>query len=406
MADVKIICRVEKPGSTYEAYDIATNVEYTHDIPDNRKVEAFKKGYLLQKVTSGKKPYWKMIDPATCTDDIKKANGTKMSVEDLKKLYEGIFDSDDHAGIRKFIANSKKLKPRTLILDEILWKYLIRQGVRGKNIMIMGHQGCGKTMCAHALKAALKRPFHYFNLGATQDPRSTLIGNTHSRDGSTVFIQSRFARAIQQPYSVILLDEVSRAHPEAWNILMTVVDPNQRYLALDESEDCAVIHVAEGVTFIATANVGGEFTSTRVMDAAFEDRWTKFEMPLLNKKQEEQRLLLEYPNLNANIISAIAETCEYTRKEIKKEDPAVGSIISTRMSLEWGGLCFDGFSFREGARMAVYSDFTEEGGADSERAKIKQQIQKWTDMRDVPLADDEDDDDDDGDLFDLSSDDV
>ena len=64
------------------------------------------------------------------------------------------------------------------------------------------------------------------------------------------------------------MDEISRAHPEAWNILMTVLDAGQRYLRLDEHQDAPTIEVAEGVTFVATANIGNEYTATRAMDRA------------------------------------------------------------------------------------------------------------------------------------------
>ena len=47
---------------------------------------------------------------------------------------------------------------------------------------------------------------------------------------------------------------------------MTVLDQGQRYLRLDESTTQETIPVAEGVTFVATANIGNEYTSTRVMD--------------------------------------------------------------------------------------------------------------------------------------------
>ena len=40
-------------------------------------------------------------------------------------------------------------------------------------------------------------------------------------------------------------------HPDAWNILMTVLDGGQRYLRLDEAEGSPIVNVAEGVTFIA-----------------------------------------------------------------------------------------------------------------------------------------------------------
>ena len=46
---------------------------------------------------------------------------------------------------------------------------------------------------------------------------------------------------------------------------MTVLDGGQRYLRLDEAEGSPIVDV-EGVTFIATANIGNEYTSTRVMD--------------------------------------------------------------------------------------------------------------------------------------------
>ena len=49
---------------------------------------------------------------------------------------------------------------------------------------------------------------------------------------------------------------------------MTVLDGGQRYLRLDEAEGSPIVNVADGVTFIATANIGNEYTSTRVMDRA------------------------------------------------------------------------------------------------------------------------------------------
>ena len=145
-------------------------------------------------------------------------------------------------------------KPNDFYIDDLKWKYLLRNIIRGKNIMMTGPSGCGKTDVTFKAAKALDREVIYFNLGATQDPRSTLIGNTHySKDTGTYFSESLFVSAIQKPNTVILLDELSRAHPEAWNILMTVLDPIQRYLRLDEKSDSPTIKVAEGVSFIATA---------------------------------------------------------------------------------------------------------------------------------------------------------
>ena len=44
----------------------------------------------------------------------------------------------------------------------------------------------------------------------------------------------------------------------------------QRYLRLDEADGNETVNVAEGVTFVATANIGNEYTSTRVMDKALD----------------------------------------------------------------------------------------------------------------------------------------
>ena len=132
---------------------------------------------------------------------------------------------DGHEDIVNFISNSYGLKPKGLVMKELKWKYLIRSAVRGKNIMMTGQAGCGKTMAAKSLVNALDRPDFYFNLGATQDPRASLIGNVHFDKGKgTYFSESLFVKAIQTENAVILLDELTRAHPDAWNILMTVLD--------------------------------------------------------------------------------------------------------------------------------------------------------------------------------------
>ena len=185
----------------------------------------------------------------------------------------------EHQEVLNFIHSSYNLKPKGLMMSELKWKYLVRSAVRGKNIMMTGPAGCGKTMAAKCVVNALDRPDFYFNLGATQDPRATLIGNTHfNTDSGTYFSESNFVKAIQTPNAVILLDELSRAHPDAWNILMTVLDYGQRYLRLDESSGQETVKVADGVTFVATANIGNEYTSTRVMDKALMDRCTIVEM--------------------------------------------------------------------------------------------------------------------------------
>ena len=303
---------------------------------------------------------------------------TEKEVEASQKI-----DADP---VLAFIHNSPDLIPETMKISDLKWKYLMRSAVRGKNIMMTGPAGCGKTLAAQKVVEATGRPHFYFNLGATQDPRSTLIGNTHfKKEEGTSFSQSAFVKAIQTKDSVILLDEISRAHPEAWNILMTVLDYGQRYLRLDEHEDAPTIDVAEGVCFIATANIGNEYTATRAMDRALVDRFTIIEMDTLNKEQESDLLKMMHPGITVEQADTIAEIASLTRKEVTNEAPKLTNSISTRLSVEIAGLLEDGFTLPEAAEACIYPFFDNDGGVDSERTYIKQLVQKYigTDKEDI-----------------------
>jgi len=286
----------------------------------------------------------------------------------------------EHAELMNMIHTSYELKPKGMKMNELKWKYLMRSGMRGKNIMMTGPAGCGKTMAAKALVSALDRPDFYFNLGATQDPRATLIGNTHfNKDEGTYFSKALFVEAIQTPNAVILLDELSRAHPDAWNILMTVLDQGQRYLRLDEASNQATIRVAEGVTFIATANIGNEYTSTRVMDKALMDRFTVIEMDLLDKDEEADLLKYMFPLVTGAQLENIAGITEMTRKECNNEESRLSSPVSTRTAVEIASLLYDGFTLEEAAQITIYPQYSADGGVDSERTFVKQIVQKFCD---------------------------
>jgi MoxR-like ATPase len=284
------------------------------------------------------------------------------------------------------IHNAHKIKPSNLEMSDIKWKYLVRSAVRGKNIMMVGPAGCGKTQAAKELPKATNRPFFYFNLGATQDPRATLIGNTHFKDGQTSFDESAFVKAIQTENAVILMDELSRAHPEAWNILMTVLDEGQRYLRLDEDIDSPTIRVASGVSFIATANIGTEYTSTRVLDRALMDRFEIIEVDILSLSQEEDLLTKRYGDkVSKNLIHSVADIADATRKEWRSEEGKLTTMISTRMTVRVCELLADGFSLSEAAEVAILPFFDASGGTDSERTFVKQIVQKHmaTEMNDI-----------------------
>ena len=366
-----VVCRIEKSGNRYNAWD-TDGVKRTSEITSGCRKNAFNGNYLLGRFPSpsSKSGFsWRKVSESVVTET------ATPSVDP-----SSVEVPSEHAEVLNFIHTSYSLKPKGLMMSELKWKYLVRSGVRGKNIMMTGPAGCGKTMAAKSLVNSLDRPDFYFNLGATQDPRATLIGNTHFDQGKgTYFSQSLFVEAIQTENAVILLDELSRAHPDAWNILMTVLDYGQRYLRWDEADGSETIKVANNVTFVATANIGNEYTSTRVMDKALMDRFTIVEMDVLSEEDENKLLNYMFPNVDSNVLSSVAKIASLTRSESSSDTARITSGISTRTTVELCGLLYDGFNLEEASEVSIYPQYDNTGGVDSERTFVKQIVQKFCD---------------------------
>ena len=361
------VVKVVKSGNRFNAFD-ANGDKFTSYIGTGSRKKAYAAGNALEcrEGKTGKVYWWQVsMDKFDATSNIPVADS---NVE----VPEG------HDEIVDFINNSYSLKPVGLIMSELKWKYLVRSAVRGKNIMMTGQAGCGKTLAAKSIINALDRPEFYFNLGATQDPRSTLIGNVHyNKEKGTYFSESLFVKAIQTPNAIILLDELTRAHPDAWNILMTVLDYGQRYLRLDEADGQATVSVADGVTFVATANIGNEYTATRQLDKALHDRFTVIEVDLLDEAEEFGLLNYMFPTVDSDSLNNVAKITSLTRIEALSENARIASGVSTRTSVEIAGLLFDGFSLLEAADITIYPQYDATGGVDSERTFVKQIVQKF-----------------------------
>jgi len=317
----------------------------------------------------------KAINTKTCLAAYQR--GTRLGYKFITKEEANKHIGETTVSKVKVYTFNNNTPPEDFYIDELKWRFLVRNIEKGKNIMMTGPSGCGKTDATFKAAKALDREVIYFNLGATQDPRSTLIGNTHyNKDEGTYFSESSFIKAIQQENAVILLDELSRAHPEAWNILMTVLDPIQRYLRLDEKDDSPTIKVANGVSFIATANIGMEYTATRVIDRAILDRFALIEMEPLSEENEFTLLKGKFPSLDPKMLNNLCSIVSSIRKEINSDTPRLSTMVSTRNTIEIAELLNDRFSLEDAAQLLIYPLFPNDGN-DSERVFVKQLIQKY-----------------------------
>jgi hypothetical protein len=226
------------------------------------------------------------------------------------------------------------------------------------------------------------RPFYIFNCGGGQDARATLIGNTtYKKETGTLFCKSPFVEAIQTENAVILLDELTRGNHDFWNILFPVLDPIQRTLRLDEKEDSPVVKVADGVCFIATSNIGNEYTATKVLDRALSRRFPiKLEMSPLTGEEMKTLFGILFPKRNdaaKKLMNTLANIYDDLVAQSNMEDAKISVIIPPANMVEMGELVMDGFSIEEIAEAAIYPEYPDEGGADSERAFVKSVMQKY-----------------------------
>jgi len=277
--------------------------------------------------------------------------------------------------IINFINECVRYKPGFMEMSEIKWKLLVRTALRGDNAIILGDKGEGKTMVAHALANALNRPLFSVNFGHMQDAQTALIGKTHlDTKKGTFFSKSYFVEAITTPNAIILMDELSRASDDSFNIVMPVLDKNQRYLRLNDEVNAPKVEVAPGVCFVATANVGHEYTSTRDLDAALSDLYTnKLKIDRLSESQRVKIMSAMYPVIDDKVLGKIAGIANDINNKVYSGEGELTKPLSTRTCISIASLIHDGIDVLESVENTIYTDYKEE----SERTYLKQLVQGY-----------------------------
>lgn len=262
---------------------------------------------------------------------------------------------------------------RFWVSDEV-WDQCLYAAHKGINLLLLGPAGSGKSQICYELAKTVGLTITPFNMGAMSEPRSSLIGNTHLGKDGTWFEKSRFVRSVDQESGIVLLDELTRAVRDAFNILLPLMD-DQGYLALDESEDAAVIHRGEKVSFFATANVGMEYTGTDAIDKALKDRFSSVIEMDFPPAANEIEILISRCTLSRKEATKLVDIANRQRDLARRED-VFTELVSTRLLLSAGDMISSGINFRVACRFAIENSFSPEGGEESERTKIKQLVQK------------------------------
>ncbi len=172
-----------------------------------------------------------------------------------------------------------------------------RAGVRNENkpigtFLFLGPTGVGKTELSKALAAT------YFG-GEERIVRVDLNEFSHSDDTNRLLASggndpySLCAQIAKQPFSVVLLDEIEKAHPNVLNLLLQLLDEG----TLRDSENKPVSF--RDAVIIATSNAGADKIRAHIDNG---ERLEQFEESFINELIDSQIFKPEFLNRFDEII--------------------------------------------------------------------------------------------------------
>lgn len=301
------------------------------------------------------------ICPLGIRDDEYKHPGHRPS-EAMQRAYErylGVTGSDagefrdedsEESDKESFLAKMRKnktfnvpdIKKGGFYVDPDNWYLLLRNISNQVNTMMIGPTGTGKTELVLLACEKLGIPCHVYDMGSMYDPVAGLLGVHRLQEGGiSTFDYAKFTHDIAEP-GVVLLDELSRAPVTTNNILFPCLD-NRRTLPVEIAggDDLRSVKVHEDCCFIATANVGAEYTGTMSMDRALVGRFFPLELDYMPRDKEEQ-VLMKRCRVSASAAKHIVSVANNIRSLYRKQE--LSCSLSTRETLMAAELVADGWS--------------------------------------------------------------
>jgi ATP-dependent Clp protease ATP-binding subunit ClpA len=214
------------------------------------------------------------------------------------------------------------------------------------NFLFAGPTGVGKTELARSLAEILGIVMHRFDMSEYQEKHtvSRLIGSPPGyvgyEEGGLLTDAVR-----KQPHAVVLLDEIEKAHPDIYNILLQIMD----YATLTDNNGRKADF--RNVIFIMTSNAGARdigkgligFGERIVDDSAVDSAVEKIFTPEFRNRLDA---MVRFGHLSREIMGAIV------RKEL---EVFRGQLTEKNVSLEVTASCIEhlaeeGYSREFGAR--------------------------------------------------------
>ena len=216
-------------------------------------------------------------------------------------------------------------------VSEKTWYSAVTFIRRCKNLLLTGPSGTGKTELVYLICKKLGLACTKYNMSTIQDPMSALLGVHRIRDGKSVFDRAQFLSDIQKP-GVVILDELNRAPLNALNYLMSCLD-GTRSIRNDYVSPAEVIPVHPECVFVATANIGAEFTGTNTLDPALSSRFFRLQMDYLDEKSEAS-VISRRTGCPAAAAGVIARLATQIRTAFRNGD--ISETVTVRQTLEAG----------------------------------------------------------------------
>lgn len=262
----------------------------------------------------------------------------------------GEFREEEFSDKESLLAKMKKnkdfkvpdIKKGGFYVDSDNWYLLLRNITNQVNTMLIGPTGTGKTETILLACKKLGLPCHVYDMGSMYDPVAGLLGVHRLQEGGvSTFDYAKFTKDISEP-GVILLDELSRAPVTTNNILFPCLD-SRRTLPVEIAggDDLRAVKVHEECCFIATANVGAEYTGTMSMDRALVGRFFPLELDYMPRDKEEG-VLMKRCRVSASVAKHIVSVANNVRSLYRKQE--LSCSLSTRETLMAAELVADGWT--------------------------------------------------------------